>query len=81
MLALARSTQVQFSTHFKKFIQIGGNDAQITQTLQQGNIGAPGPVQHPQVKSQDALVAVKQRQRVSAVWGWWIHSSTSSLKA
>ena len=76
MLSLARSTQMQFGTHFKKLVQIGRHDAQIAQTLEQRHIGAPRPVQHAQVKAQDAFVAVKQWQVVGAVWGRWVHSGS-----
>ena len=31
--------------------------------LQQGDIGAPGPVEHAFVEGQDAVVAVQQRRR------------------
>jgi hypothetical protein len=76
MLALARGTQVQFGAHFKKLVQIGRHDAQISQALEQRHIGAPRPVQNAQVKAQDAFVAVKQWQVVGAVWGRWVHSGS-----
>jgi hypothetical protein len=67
---------VQFGADFKKLVQIGRHDAQVAQTLQQGDIGAPSPVQNPLVKAQDAFIAVKQWQVVGAVWGRWVHSSS-----
>jgi hypothetical protein len=67
---------MQLGTHFKKLVQIGRHDAQISQTLEQRHIGAPRPVQNAQVKAQDAFVAVNQWQVVSAVWGRWVHSGS-----
>lgn len=63
VLGTQKGRQVQFGTHLKKFIQIRGHDAEVAQTLQQRHIVSAGPVQHPFVECQNALVPVQQTQR------------------
>jgi hypothetical protein len=67
---------VQFGADFKKLVQIGRHDAQVAQALQQGDIGAPSPVQNPLIKAQDAFIPVKQWEVVGAVWGKCVHSGS-----
>jgi hypothetical protein len=76
VLALARGTQMQFGAHLEKLVQVGRHDAQVAQALQQGDIGAPSPVQNPLVKTQDAFIAVKQWQGVGSVRGKCVHSGS-----
>jgi hypothetical protein len=49
-----------FSPDLEKFVQVGRDDAQIAQTLQQGHIGAVRPIENPLVESQNAQVTVQQ---------------------
>ena len=55
-------TQVQLGAHLEKFIEVGRDDAQEPQSLQQRNIFALSPGQNPQVEVQQTLVAVQKRQ-------------------
>ena len=62
-------TQMGFSPHFKKLVQIGRYDAQKPQSLQQRHVRAAGAVKHPCIESQNAVVAVQQRQARVGVCG------------
>ena len=53
---------VRGRAHLKKFIEVGGNNAQIAQALQQGYIFAPRPRHHALVESQDTVVTRQQSQ-------------------
>jgi hypothetical protein len=55
-------TQVQLRPDLEKFIQVGRDNAQKPQALQEGNIFALSPCQNPHVEVQQTLVAVQQRQ-------------------
>ena len=47
--------------HLEELVQVGRDDAQVAQALQQRHVGAARPVEHPLVESQDAVVAVEER--------------------
>ena len=55
-----RSSQMGLSPHFKEFVQVGRHDAQVAQPLQHRHVLAVGPVQHPLVEGEDAVVTVQQ---------------------
>ena len=48
---------MQCHSDFKKFIQIGGHDAQIPQSLQKRHVNASGPIKHPLIEGQKTLVS------------------------
>ena len=54
--------QVQLGAHLEKLIQVGRDNAQKPQALQERNIFALSPRQNPQVEVQQTLVTVQQRQ-------------------
>ena len=51
------------AAHLKPFVEIGRNNAQIAQALQQRHVFALGPTQHTLVEHQNAVVAVQQFRR------------------
>ena len=55
------------AANLKPFIQVGRDNAEITQALQQRNILALCPAQHPFVERKNAVVAVQQLQ----LGCWW----------
>ena len=46
--------------HLEELVEVGRDDAQKAQPLQQRHLRATGPVQHPLVEGQDAVVPVQQ---------------------
>ena len=58
-----RGFDVRRNPHLEKFIQVGRNNAQVAQTLQQGNVLAPCPIKHTFIEGQDAQIAVEQRRQ------------------
>ncbi len=50
-----------FGADLEEFVQVAGDDAQEAQALQQRHLAPAGPIQHPLVESQDAVVTVQQR--------------------
>ena len=58
---LGMSGQMQHGPDFKKLIQIGGNNTQVPQTLQQWHFSAFGPIQDARVEVQDAGITVQKR--------------------
>jgi hypothetical protein len=52
--------EVRLGPHFKELVEVGRDNAQVAQPLQQGHRGTAGPVKHPFVEGEDAVVAVQQ---------------------
>ncbi|EWS63146.1 hypothetical protein Y695_03623 [Hydrogenophaga sp. T4] len=55
--------------HLEELVEVAGNDAQVAQAFQQGDIGSARPVHHPLVESQDAVVSVQKSQAGLGVAG------------
>ena len=55
-----RGFDVRRNPHLEKFIQVGRNNAQVAQTLEQRNILAASPVEYPFVESKDAQIPIQQ---------------------
>ena len=55
--------------HLKKFVEVGGDDAQEAQTLQQRHLRTGCQVEHPLIEGEDATVTVKKldAQRIRIV--------------
>ena len=49
---------VRRATHFKPFVEVGRNYAQIAQALKQRNVFALGPAQYPLVEDENILITV-----------------------
>jgi hypothetical protein len=63
VVACGIGDQVRRRPDLEEFVEVGRNDAQVAQALDQRHFRAVGPVEHPLVEGQDAVVAVEQRQR------------------
>ena len=57
--------------HFKELVQIGRNNTQVAQPLEQGYVGPLGPVQNPFIEGEDAMVTVKKLNRFCGGWLAW----------
>ena len=55
-----RGHQMRRGPHLEQLVQVGRDDAQVAQALEQGHVRALGPVEHAFVEGQDAVVAIKQ---------------------
>jgi hypothetical protein len=53
---------MRLGPNLKKFIHVGRDDAQVTQSLKHGHFGSVRPIEHPLVEGQYAQVSVKQTQ-------------------
>ena len=60
--ALAQSRNMRQRAHLKKLIQVGRNNAQIAQALQQGHILTRYPVQHTLIKTKNTGITLQQGQ-------------------
>ncbi len=59
-LARERGRQVIRRAHLEPLVQVGRDDGQEAQALQQRNAWPLGPVQHPFVEGEDAVVTVEE---------------------
>ena len=80
MVAVARRERglhVRCNADFKKFVEVGRDDAQVTQALQQRHFLAARPVQHTLIEGQDAQVTVEQGRTANRQFtgknGWARH--------
>ena len=71
---LLRSDEQVGHAHFEIFVEVGGNDGQVAQSLQQRNFFACGPIQHPGVEGQNAQVAIDE-------WGLNGHGAKAEKRA
>jgi hypothetical protein len=55
-----RRRQVGRGAHLEKLVEVGRDDAQKPQPLQQRHVRALGPVQHPLIEGKNAVVAVQE---------------------
>jgi hypothetical protein len=46
----------------EEFVEVGRNDGQEAQPLEQGHAGALRPVEHPLIEGEDAVVTVEERK-------------------
>jgi len=51
--------------YLEELVEVAGHDAQVTQALQQRNVRAAGPVHHPLVEGEDAVIAVEKGMPVA----------------
>lgn len=51
---------VRGEADLEKFVQVGRDDGQVAQPLQQRHVGTAGPVEHALVEGQNTLVAVEK---------------------
>jgi hypothetical protein len=63
LVAGAARDQVRCRAHFEELVEVRRHDAQVAQALDQRHRRAMGPVEHPLIERQDAVVAVQQRER------------------
>jgi len=59
-LAALGSGQVRGGAHLEELVEVGRDDAQVAQALEQGHVGAHGPVENALIEAQDAVVTVQE---------------------
>ncbi|MDT4876566.1 hypothetical protein FQZ97_1120080 [compost metagenome] len=57
-----RGREVGSDANLEELVEVAGDDAEITQALQQWNVGAARPVHDAFVESQDAVIAIEERK-------------------
>ena len=60
LLAGLRRGQVWRCPDFKELVEVGRDDAEESQALKQGHLGAFRPVQNPLIEGEDAVVPVQK---------------------
>ena len=65
-LAFLRRRDVRCRTHLKEFVEVGRDDAQIAQPLQQRHIRTDRPVEHAFIERENAVVTVQKHMGSTA---------------